>query len=150
MVPSDMIPGICFPFVFCWIAPLRRGPIPWSEKERKTTVWTVGEYKSVLWFLELTDLKMLYLAYTSCILSRLNFSFSVFVQLSNLPSEKVGCGVKHCVLDKGDVDLNANTSTHRLPRKWAFMLINSNCREVGWPLKIPSNSCHSMILWKRG
>lgn len=63
----------------------------------------------MLWFLELTDLKMLYLAYTSCILSRLNFSFSVFVQLSNLPSEKVGCGVKHCVLDKGDVDLNANT-----------------------------------------
>lgn len=82
-VPGDMTPGICLPVTLCWVRSLRKGLMSWSEKEEKQLlIGTVEERKSVLQFLKLVVLKMLYLAYSICIFSRLNFSLPMFVHLS--------------------------------------------------------------------
>lgn len=86
MVPDSMIPGIYLLVVLCWFKPLRMGTHLWVRNREGKQLLLVGrtaEQKSVILFLELIgNIKILHFVYTICILSRLHFSFPVFVLFS--------------------------------------------------------------------
>jgi len=119
MVPDSMIPGIYLLVVLCWFKPLRMGTHLWvrnREGKQLLLVGTTAEQKSVILFLELIgNIKILHFVYTICILSRLHFSFPVFVLF---PGPLWKCGTWHetvCSQREREVKILMLTNFHYLP-----------------------------------
>lgn len=117
--------------VFRW-APEKGAHLLVRKKERKQLlVGTVGKQKLVLQLLQLIVLTVLYLVYTTRIISRLNFSVPVFVQLSKPLRKDETWSETLCAWSERSKSWCQPMSTHRLPTKSILMLIKSNCRGVG-------------------